>query len=398
MARRRRSAAPRSVIRDDSSIPMKLTDTFVVGETVVEVALVDIVDADVEVIVNSVCDEFHVGSGVSGAVLNAAGSKAYEEGVRDLGNRSLRAGDVAVSSGGKSRFKLILHALSSRCTRGTTPAILKDCVNRALEIASERGARSIGFPALGTGQMGFDVKEAARILIETVVDYCVELNAPRRVVFCLLEANAFMAFFREAVRQTVKQEYEGRQLGPAETENENSGAGGEELIARLTRCPPGKAGWRKFEEISAEIFSFLFVPPLSEPRMQARNKDGTSIRDAIFPNYADSGFWSVLDRRHQGRFIVLESKNYREPIGQAPVNQMSRYLRGKALGKVGFIASRFDVKPEAVAVQEEVFRDLDQLVLFVSDFDFAQMVALKHISDDPESYLQRMVDDFSLKY
>ncbi len=378
---------------------MHLTDSFVVGETVIEVALADIVSAEVEVIVNSVCDRLHFGTGVSGAIYKIAGPEVYHEAYQDVQSRGLRAGDAAVSGGGGAPFRLIFHAISSRCESGTTPEILKKCVAAVLDAARQNGVRSIAFPALGTGQMGFSVKEAARILIEMTIRDCSENMGIEKVVFCLLRPDAFTAFFREAVKHSVRQEYirTRESTGLAETGQQPKNAGeNTELIRKLQECPAGKDGWMDFESIAAGLFSTLFVPPLSEPRFQARTESGLNIRDAAFPNYAETGFWSVLDRRYQARIVVLECKNYTKPIGQNAVNQVSRYLRGKALGKVGFIASRIEPSAEARKAQKEVFRDLDQVILLLEDFDFSQMINLKRLTGSADQYLQRIIDDFSL--
>ncbi len=62
-----------------------------------------------------------------------------------------------------------------------------------------------------------------------------------------------------------------------------------DLIKRLEACPVGNAGWSEFEDTCIEILTFLFVPPLSKPKIQPRTLSGVQRRDAIFPNRNISG-------------------------------------------------------------------------------------------------------------
>jgi len=294
-------------------------------------------------------------------------------------------------------YQHIFHAISSRCLEGTSVDILKECTQTALNLAREKKIKSIAFPALGTGEMRFDMEEAAVTMIDTVVRDCKVKGGIDRILFCLLRPNAFTTFFREAVKASV------REQTPPLTEQSHDDTDspideGHSRLSRLGGCQAGKRGWSNFEKQATELFEFFFVPPLSPPRIQSRNESGLNIRDAIFPNAAEGGFWRLLDHRYTARLIPLECKNYVKPVGQDAVNQLSRYLRGRALGKVGFLVSRCEPSPQALQARSEVFRDLDQIIVFLSDFDFSQLVEIKRLTKRPEDYLQRKVDDFSLEY
>jgi Restriction endonuclease len=54
------------------------------------------------------------------------------------------------------------------------------------------------------------------------------------------------------------------------------------LIQRLLSCPPGKEGWKDFEDICTQILTEVFVPPLKPPKPQARTLNGLERRDALF--------------------------------------------------------------------------------------------------------------------
>jgi len=374
---------------------MRLTDSFAVVNSVVEVALADITTADVNVIVNSMCDHLHVGTGVSGAILRATGPTVAQQLIDRL--TPVEAGSILVTSAGQLPYRYIFHAISSRCGEGTSVHILKECTQTALNLARDKKIKSVAFPALGTGEMGFDMQEAAITMIDTVVRDCKTKGGIERILFCLLRPDAFTTFFREAVKASVREQtsHLTRQFNE---ETDSPLDEGHSLLSQLGGCQPGKNGWSHFEEQATQLFKFLFVPPLSPPRIQSRNESGLNIRDAVFPNATEGGFWRLLDHRYTARLIPLECKNYVKPVGQESVNQLSRYLRGKALGKVGFLASRCEPSSHAKKARSEVFRDLDQIIVFLSDFDFSQLIEMKRLTKRPEDYLQRKIDDFSLEY
>ena len=375
---------------------MRLTDTFVVGDTIVEVALADVTTADVDVIVNSICDRLHLGTGVSGAIMLRGGHSIYEELIVRESCGPVIPGRVMITGAGDLPYKHIFHAISSSCSDGSSESILRECVTSALESARERQLKRIAFPALGTGEMALDMKIAATILIETVIKDCISIGGLDRIVFCLLRPDAFTTFFREAVRQTIQRESE--KDGDPCVPGQNDELSFCTLKSQLRACPCGKSGWKEYERLSVEIFANLFVPPLSAPRIQERSQNKLRIRDAVFPNYAEQGFWALLDRRYGATLVLLECKNYTEPVGQEAVHQVSRYLNSGTLGKLAIIASRSDPSAEALKAQTEVFRNSNHIVLFLSDFDFEQMIDMKRIGAPEESYLQRKLEDFLLAY
>ncbi len=104
-----------------------------VGNTVVEVALADITAADVDVIVNSVCNYLHVGSGVSGAILDKAGPSALLPSREIASQTPVEAGTVLITDAGRLPYKHIFHAISSKCTDGTTVGELKTSYGKSIQ-------------------------------------------------------------------------------------------------------------------------------------------------------------------------------------------------------------------------------------------------------------------------
>jgi hypothetical protein len=86
----------------------------------------------------------------------------------------------------------------------------------------------------------------------------------------------------------------------------------ETLRDRLQACPPGRDGWKEFEDVGIDIRRFLFVPPLTEPIIQPRSYSGVDRRDAVFPNrnLKTANNWSHIYHELNARMILVEFKNY----------------------------------------------------------------------------------------
>ena len=66
--------------------------------------------------------------------------------------------------------------------------------------------------------------------------------------------------------------------------------------------PPGPKYFKAFEHIVRVVFNFLFVGELGEGKAQSRTlseEEGIEIRDLIFANKAEYGFWSDLKQNTQ---------------------------------------------------------------------------------------------------
>jgi O-acetyl-ADP-ribose deacetylase (regulator of RNase III) len=83
---------------------------------------------------------------------------------------------------------------------------LRGSTRRSLEIANQRGLRSIAFPAVGTGIAHFPIEECARIMLDEVVAHGGNPTSIREVRFVLFGGDAEAAFRDEANRQLMAAE------------------------------------------------------------------------------------------------------------------------------------------------------------------------------------------------
>jgi len=169
----------------------------------VEVVQGDLTRQDVDAIVNAANNDLELGGGVAGAIARAGGTQIQAE-CRTIG--PIEVGDAAITSGGQLAARFVIHAASMRLGGRTSPDSLRRSTRRSLEIASQRGLRSIAFPAVGTGIARFPLDECARIMVEEVAAHATAGSSLREVRFVLFGDDAEAAFRHEVDRQLgVKQ-------------------------------------------------------------------------------------------------------------------------------------------------------------------------------------------------
>ncbi len=76
----------------------------------------------------------------------------------------------------------------------TTAEPLRSSTRRSLELAKEKGVKSIAFPAVGTGIAGFPMRDCAQIMLEEVVKHFEGETTLQQVRFVLYDQKALDAF------------------------------------------------------------------------------------------------------------------------------------------------------------------------------------------------------------
>ncbi len=161
--------------------------------------------------------------------------------------------------------------------------------------------------------------------------------------------------------------------------------------------PPGHENFHAFEHIVRVVFNFLFIGELGEGKAQSRTQpedEGVEIRDLIFANNAESGFWNDLKRKYAASEIVVDAKN-KDELTRDDLRQLYCYLK-PALGFWGFIVCRSQQSPRMNAFNRALFRNFNQTrgLLILTDNDLRRMVQIKMLGQNPTTYLQDLMSEF----
>src|SRR5262249_4042263 len=130
----------------------------------------DITRLHVDAIVNAANTSLLGGGGVDGAIHRAAGPELLVEG-RGLGG--CPTGQATVTRGYRLSARHVIHAVGPvyRDGRHGEPDLLKSCYETCLRLAVDNGVRSVAFPAISCGVYGYPLRDAARIAIETTLEF-----------------------------------------------------------------------------------------------------------------------------------------------------------------------------------------------------------------------------------
>ncbi|XP_038607892.1 protein mono-ADP-ribosyltransferase PARP14-like [Tachyglossus aculeatus] len=141
-------------------------------------------DATTQVIINSVAPDLQLGKGaLAAALLRAAGPEIQVQLDRHRSGGEAAQGSVFTTSGGKLGCSIVLHVVIPQWDNGAGMAeqLLKDVVEKCLEITERRRFQSVTFPAIGSGNLCYPPAVVARTMVEAVNQFS-QLKQPLSVL------------------------------------------------------------------------------------------------------------------------------------------------------------------------------------------------------------------------
>jgi O-acetyl-ADP-ribose deacetylase len=157
----------------------------------------DITDLEVDAIVNAANEQLQLGTGVAGAIRRKGGASIQEECNRIGGTP---VGTAVMTGAGNLKAKQVIHAVGPMMGQGDEDKKLAAAVRAALALADRRGMKSIALPAISTGNFGFPIERAARIMLTEIHRFLQGGTKLERVVLSLHGEEAFNVFKRELRR------------------------------------------------------------------------------------------------------------------------------------------------------------------------------------------------------
>jgi hypothetical protein len=162
----------------------------------------------------------------------------------------------------------------------------------------------------------------------------------------------------------------------------------------LGAISPGKAQALDYQKWVADVFEYLFVPPLGPVHYEDPDDSKRNRRDLILENWAPDGFWAQMRTAYRADQVVVDAKNYAGKIKKRPVLDLAHYLKPYGCGMFGILCSREGADESAIHAIREHWIGSGKLIMSVSDKELMEMVALKESGTRPEEILRRRIADF----
>ena len=167
----------------------------------------DITQERVDAIVNAANSALVLGAGVAGAI-RAHGGPAIQEECDRIG--PIGVGEAAVTGAGRLPARFVIHAASMPPGGAATEASVRSAFRRSLELARERGCRTLAVPAIGAGIAGFPLQRCAEVLLEEARAHLEGETTLEEIRFVLFGEPAFRMF--EMVNDAAKVAESGARL------------------------------------------------------------------------------------------------------------------------------------------------------------------------------------------
>ncbi|NWI55184.1 PAR14 polymerase, partial [Calyptomena viridis] len=145
-------------------------------------------DATTSVVVISVGKDLQLDKGLLAKALLSKAGPVLQMDLRKEGLERAEEGSVLKTKGYNLGCSVVLHAVVPAWSqRSTSSKLLGDIITKCLEIAEELSLKSITFPAIGTGKLGFPCSVVAKLLFDKVFEFSSKnrVNSLEKVHFLL---------------------------------------------------------------------------------------------------------------------------------------------------------------------------------------------------------------------
>lgn len=154
---------------------------------------------DMEAIVNAANRRLCTGGGVAGAIHRAAGPRLEQEAV-PLG--PIEPGQAVITGGYDLPNKYVIHCLGPVYGKDKPEAVLLgNCYRNALQLAEEKGLKSVAFPAISTGIFGYPIEDATKVAIAETLALVPKLKSVRHIRFVLFGDKNYQVYKNELGRK-----------------------------------------------------------------------------------------------------------------------------------------------------------------------------------------------------
>jgi O-acetyl-ADP-ribose deacetylase (regulator of RNase III) len=162
----------------------------------------DITKQQVDAVVNAANSSLMGGGGVDGAIHRNGGKQILDD-CMDIINRQGRCktGEAVITTGGKLPARYVIHTVGPVWNGGhkNEPELLANCYKNSLQLAVDKGIKTIAFPNISTGIYHYPKPEAAEVALNAVADFLAADDSIAEVLFVCFDAENF-ELYAEALK------------------------------------------------------------------------------------------------------------------------------------------------------------------------------------------------------
>uniref|UniRef100_UPI0037E7907B poly(ADP-ribose) polymerase family member 14-related sequence 1 isoform X1 n=1 Tax=Semicossyphus pulcher TaxID=241346 RepID=UPI0037E7907B len=281
------------------------------GGVVVQVVTGDITKENSDVIVNSSNEDFSLKTGVSKAILEAAG-QAVEADCQVVGAQPHTG--MIMTQPGNLKCKKIIHVVGR-----TDPAKINVAVKNALLMCLKNSFTSVSFPAIGTGQGNVQAKQVADAMLDAVIEVLSQntSSALKTIRLVIFQPPMLQEFYNSMQQREAKKD-------TIEPPKEKAGLWDKFKSLFVTAEKPQKEGDFVIDPLTVDPACFHICGD-SQARVDSAKKwindliskehNNISISDNVILSFSDADHQKIVDmQKTMNISIRIESKN-----GQASV-------------------------------------------------------------------------------
>lgn len=170
------------------------------SRTKIEILKGDITKVTVDAIVNAANTSLLGGGGVDGAIHRAGGQAILDDCRKIIARQGgCKTGKAVITTAGNLNAKFVIHTVGPVWNGGQKDEKLKlaDCYKNSLQLAVDNNCKTIAFPCISTGVYKYPTNDAARVAVDTVLEFVSNSDNIEKVIFVCFDDDNFYSIKRQ---------------------------------------------------------------------------------------------------------------------------------------------------------------------------------------------------------